>query len=546
MTSSGLFSATMPALSGLPAENHQDTWRPLQLLNIYRLTLTALFLAVILFGKGSYVLGEYNTRLFFLVSFAYALIAIANIFTIQWQIPSFNTQVYYQIIADIVAITLLMHASGSIRSGLGFLLVVAIAGGSLLIAHKTALLFAAVATIAILLEQAYLAVSNTGLETSYPQAGLLGATFFATSWVAQFLIARIRESEALAAQRGVDLANMEQLTQYIIQRMQTGIIVVDPDNRVRLINDSAQRLLGVSEKNTSPALEELSPALVERLKAWQKDERHANAVLQPTTTAPPIIPRFAQLGTHRSGGSLIFLEDTTTMAQQAQKLKLASLGQLTASIAHEVRNPLAAISHASQLLAEAQGDNSERHRLIAIILRHAQRVNTIIENVLQLSRREASQPQPIALAPWLKAFVAEFCQTKQIPPSACRLHHDDGDIRAQFDPSQLHQIVWNLAENGLRYSNADADGNRLVFRTGMMPDAHTPFLQVIDNGPGVPEALREKLFEPFFTTEQSGTGLGLYIAKELCECNQAQLHYLPDHPDGNCFAILFADNRRSM
>ncbi len=377
---------------------------------------------------------------------------------------------------------------------------------------------------------------------NFTHAGLLGAALFITATLAYMLAKRVRETEALAAQRGVDLANLEQLTRYIVERMQTGIVVVDSAERVRLVNDSARHLLGLEGDKGVP--QALPPALVQQLKEWRDDSNYEPYNLQPTKTGPDILPRFARLGVDNDSGTLIFVEDMTAMAQHAQQLKLASLGRLTASIAHEIRNPLGAISHAGQLLAESPHGNAGDSRLTRIICDQSQRVNTIVDNVLQLSRGKRSQPQEIALKPWLDGFVSEFRRTQEVTAGQLSLTVEPAELTVRVDPNQLHQILWNLCHNGLRYTRRLPGLPLLELRGGLDPVSQTPILEVVDFGPGIDSEAAEHIFEPFYTTAQKGTGLGLYIARELCEANQARLNYLDAPSGGSCFRISFADPRR--
>lgn len=518
-------------------------WKQLLYLNYYRASLGGLFSALSLSGRLSTPLGEYDPALFSTISLAYVLFAACCLFTIKWRRPGFHAQVYLQVTADIVAITLLTHASGGVRSGLGMLLVISIAGGSLIMAGRTSRLFAAIATLAILAEQLYSWLEGAAVTTSYTHAGLLGASFFATAILAHVLARRLRESQALAERRGVDLANMAQLTEYVIQRMQTGILVVDNNLSIRLINESASRLLEAPHSAGGKPLRQVSPDLERQLHDWWNNAFSEPMIFRPSEAAPEILPKFARLGADPSSGTLIFLEDMTAMNQQAQQLKLASLGRLTASIAHEVRNPLGAISHASQLLAESSHLDAGDTRLTEIIQEHSARVNAIIESIMQLSRRQRAHPEELLLKPWLDQFIREFVRSENLAPGRIRLEVTPGDIGVQMDPGQLRQILWNLCHNGIKHG-AGNSRCELTLRAGIVAHTNHPYLDVIDAGPGVDPKLQQQIFEPFFTTAADGTGMGLYIARELCASNQARLNYLPNPVSGGRFRVTFADPRR--
>ena len=386
------------------------TWKPLRLLNLYRLIIASLFAVLFNFSVASGFLGKTNPALFEFVSLAYLAFALVSVMTIRRHRPAFPVQVYSQVLGDILAITLLMHASGGVHSGLGTLLVVAVAAGSILMAGRMAILFAAIASLAALIEQVYAQVNHLFESIDYTQTGILGATFFATAILMHVLARRIRESEALAAQRGVDLANMTQLNEYIIQHMRSGILVVDKDNRVRLLNQSAWYLLGMPGNSQLRPLGAIAPELAEQLASWRRDPSAPPRPFRLSATASDALPRFAPLGTDTGAGTVIFLDDSAVVTQQAQQMKLASLGRLAASIAHEIRNPLGAISHAGQLLRESPALDKSERRLTDIIHEQSQRMNTIVENILQLSRRERSQPEDFALRPWMESFIAEFAR----------------------------------------------------------------------------------------------------------------------------------------
>ena len=530
--------AALPPLS--PPQ--RQTWKPLSLLNGYRLLLAGLFSLVAASNIDLAPLGERDRRLFLATSLTYFCFALLATATIRWR-RRYYTQLYLQSLVDIVAIIALMYLSGGVSSGVGTLLIAALAGGGMLMSGRMAFLYAAIAALGVLWEELYIMAKHVTPGPNFTHAGLLGVTFFATAIVAWLLAKRARESEALAAQRGVDLANMQQLTEYVIQRMQTGVIVVDPQQRVRLINESAWRLLAATGHTAAPRLANLSPALAAYLVLWQESTEHEIRPFHADPGSPEILPRFARLGT---AGTLIFIEDTAATAQQAQQMKLASLGRFTASIAHEIRNPLAAISHAGQLLAESPRLSDGDTRLTDIIQQHSQRMNAIVENILQLSRRQRAHPEEFELRPWLQEFITTFCATEAVDPRSIAIEVTPPDTRVRIDPSQLHQVVWNLCHNGLRYSPERSDSPRLKLRGGASGDSANPFLEVIDHGPGVPPGALDHLFEPFFTTEPKGTGLGLYISRELCESNQARLNYLAAPGGGGCFRIVFADPRRKQ
>ncbi len=524
------------------------TWKPLWYFNYYRIALGCIFVLMTLYGNELKLRADAGISILFTVSLFYLLVGIIAVFSVLKRWPDFTGQVYTLTVIDILFITFIMHAAGGAESGWGVLLVVAMAGSSLIMSMQAVLFFASFASLIVLGEQFYTQILTSQPSTSLAQSGMLALVILVVSLASHLLANKLRESEALAAERGSDLANMVQLTQYVIQQMQTGIVVLNRLDQVHLVNESARHQLGLKGDVEGTLLAAVCPALSFRLNAWKTDEIDTESTFRANEMSIDLLPHFARLGADQQiSGTLVFLEDMAAMAQQAQQLKLASLGQLTASIAHEIRNPLGAISHAGQLLAEAPDLSKSDLRLTEIIRNHALRVNTIVENILQLSRSGQSRPVQIDLQTWLVQFMEEFCLAQHLDPLQDIVTIFEADpVDVYFDSTQLYQVVWNICHNGLRYTQPSEGAAKLELRVGFTEELYTPYLDLIDFGSGVNSEEIERIFEPFFTKEVEGTGLGLYIARGLCEANQARLNYLPASGGGSCFRITFADIRRTL
>jgi two-component system sensor histidine kinase PilS (NtrC family) len=522
------------------------TWKPLEFLNTYRFLISVFFTALFYTDFLFPPLASMNKPLFFYVSVAYLILSMIFALMLRRQWPGFKLQVSLQLFIDIAVTILLMHASGGVNSGVGNLLIIVVAGGSVVLSSRHALLFASLSTFAVLSEQFYAEYFDLSRDSTYTQAGLLGLALFITAIVAHLLAQRIRESEALAKERGVDLANMAELTEHVIQRMQTGIVVIDGNEQVRLINESAWYMLDMPSIAGNPPLHDISPALLQQLHRWKSDPQAAPEIIEPSPDQPHVMPRFARLSQKENPGTLIFLEDTSAMTQQAQQLQLASLGRLTASIAHEIRNPLGAISHAGQLLGESPNIDEHDNRLTRIIQDQSRRMNTIIESVMQLGRRNQTQPELLQLRVFLEKFVNDFLAGHQEDREAIRIQIEPEDVQVRFDPTHLQQIVTNLCENALHHNEALAGNPKVELQGGLSLDMNRPYLDVIDYGTGIDTETAKHIFEPFYSTSTRGSGLGLYISRELAECNQANLSYIPVATGGSCFRISFQDPRRQM
>jgi len=359
----------------------------------------------------------------------------------------------------------------------------------------------------------------------------------------QGLSRRLKVSEKLAQQRAEEVANLEALNALILQRMRTGILVLDSRQRVLLANHGAMELLG-QESLVGERLAPRCPELFKAMQRWRDNPTLRPQNLKATTEGPILQPSFAALQNGTEQNVLVFLEDISQIAQKAQQLKLASLGRLTASIAHEIRNPLGAISHAAQLLQESDSLDQSDQRLAQIIHDHSRRMNLVIENVLQLSRRRQAEPQLLDLKYWLHRFASEF-RSGLGPNQTLHLETIGSSLQTRMDPNQLIQVLTNLVQNGLRYSAKTHAHGQVWLRLFRDSASDLPIVEVIDDGPGVPTEQVPLVFEPFFTTESKGTGLGLYISRELCESNQAWLDYRKrDEGSGSCFRITFAHPRK--
>ncbi len=525
----------------------RDPWRPLIVLNSFRTSLATLLCLLFITNKLIPPLGQANPQLFIDASLLYLAISIVFWILHTRRIPAYPIQVYASAISDIIILTILMHASGGIQSGLGVLLVLTIAISSITLGGRSALGIAALATIVILLQQIYtdVFVSHT-FSNSYTAAGLLGTTYFATALIFLFLVRRVRESEELAQIRGIDLANLAQLTEHIIQRMQTGVVVIDQSGNIHLVNESATQMLGLNSAQSNINIRQAVPELAQQWENWiHEPERPSQAIRLPRNSID-LSPRFARISDDPAAGAVIFLQDMAAMAQQAQQLQLASLGRLTASIAHEIRNPLGAISHAGQLLAESETLDKNDLRLTQIITDHTARLNTIVENIMSVSRRRPSQVRLFELKQFLERFVADFAPGMGINKDVFQIEIEPENTQVRFDAGHLQQILTNLCDNGLRHSRQNPGEIKLLLRGGLDAGSSRPHLDVIDSGPGVNEEAVKHLFEPFFTTEVRGTGLGLYLSRELAEGNQAHLNYVRQDDGKGFFRLTFQDPRRQF
>jgi len=513
-------------------EHPEPFWRSLLYFNVYRLTVALLLLmGVAIWGK-SLTFGSRDLTLFVATDIAYVVFSIACFVLISAR-RRFNLQLTLQVSADVAFVVVLMYASEGISSGLGLLLLTTLAAAGLISRGRLTLFFAAVASIGVLLEHTYEVLKLDQSETQFVQAGLLSAAYFAIAWLAHALARYTAASEQLALQREIDLANMEQVNELVIRDMQDGVLVVDERGEIRQCNGRAERLLGPLPRRRGVAtLEDYAPALAAQFGEWRS--RVGVDTGPRTPFRNNICARFVPIGGSRRVGAVIFLEDQSRIQAEARQLKLAAVGRLTANIAHEIRNPLGAISHAAQLLQEEPGGSATAARLITIINENSQRLDRMVNDVLRLNRGDRAHRERFKLADFLESFVDQFSQTERIEPGVIRTEFA-ADPEVLFDRSHLNQVMWNLCRNALRHCRRGPSS--ISIHVSVERGGSTVKLDVVDDGPGVPPASRAQLFEPFFTTAAGGTGLGLYIAREVCEANGATLDYVETR-QGAQFTVL--------
>lgn len=514
-------------------QNH--LWQSLQLFNLYRLLLAIGFVSLTKFNLDAQFFGVVNKPLYQQTCLFYSIISLFFLVTSVFFKRAYSLQANVPIFVDVIALVILVHATGGIISGVGILLIIIIAAHSLLFPGKYSVLSAAVAAILLIFEQSYSFLSQKVAFNLYTQVGLLGCAIFITSLVTNILSLRVRRSQLIVESQAQQLATSQQLNAHIISAMHAGVLVFDQQYNIRLINVAARTLLDFETTLQNNTLFELPESFQQCFKQWRKEGKNT-LILPNTPNGQSLRLSFHPLGKNLPSGTLVFIYDLESETRQAQDLKLASLGHLTANIAHELRNPLGTVSHAAQLLAESKTLSLEDQHLVKMIKQHCDRMNTVIQNVLSLSGRKAARTQTIELIPWLEQFIKEL-SVQNIGTPKVSIEYDKRDLIINMDPSQLTQILINLCENGLRYSYRKNGLASLTLRVQTTDSPPTVLLDIIDNGEGISKELAKHIFEPFFSTEKNGSGLGLYIAKELSQMNGTRLDYVPSMQSGTQFRL---------
>lgn len=515
--------------------------RELALFSLYRL-LEASLLALLVFSPWGALMGEVvDPAIAVAVCLGYLVASAGLLLHARHPDVDHPAHAVVGVAVDIAVAGLISHAIPEVAPGVALLLMFNIGAASLFVSLRSSLLIATAAAAALLAERVVSLVGGSAFGRPLAETLMFALGFFAAASLTRQLGKQVRDTKALAERRGAEAANMAEINELVIRRMQTGVLLVDGAGQIRLANEAALLLLGDADTPGDDALHgrtlaQLAPRLALRLADWLRSGSTDDAPLT-LREHTDVMPRFVRLLAN-SDHTLVFLDDTSLVSRRAESLTLATMGRFSAGLAHEIRNPLAAISYATQLLEESEDIRDADRRLLQIIHQQCVRTNGIVESVLSLARRERARPEHVDLVAAAHAFVQDYRMIVADDNAEIRVACDQASQAAVFDPRHLHQVLTALVNNAVRYGRMPGAPARITLR--IEQDGDCPALNVLDRGPGIPEAVAAQLFRPFFTTSESGTGLGLYIAHELCRANEARLDYVAVPGGGACFRITLA------
>ena len=554
---SSSLDSIVSAVSGSRLDRRRH-WYVFRAFNLYRLIIAAILLSGLFLDTQHALLGEQHSAFFHWLAIIYLLLTIISLVGSFRRRPRFDLQACLQALVDVVVLAVLSMAAADNSSTFKILLVVAIAGNAILLSMAWTLVAAFLASLLLIGFQCYqiwqdfISTDPSGAINEFTaflvndirllQTVSLAAALLLTALLMNTLAQRARNNEQKSRQRSQELLEQAQLNQAIVHHLRSGIVVVDRFARVRLLNNTTRQLLNYHAPAEDTPLSEVSPLLSQRLATWLSIPSYQAKPFRQQEHLPDVTPTFSYLSdTEHPGDILILLEDSAQAAQRLQQIKLIALGRLTASIAHEVRNPLASISHAAQLLQESTTINPGDRRLGKIIHDNAKRASTIIANVLDLSRRDKAKPEPIVIKPWLDTFCEEFLRGYGDNSPQINIDVQPNDLIVRFDSGHLRQVLWNLLTNACVHGSKAQQRPRIVLVVAINDSSNSakPVLDVIDFGSGISELESQRIFEPFFTTKTQGIGLGLYISRDICEANRGQLQYIRTEHGGSCFRISF-------
>jgi two-component system sensor histidine kinase PilS (NtrC family) len=498
-------------------------WRALALFAVYHLVLGGALL--LLEGHESiYGIGQADPQLLRTVAWVYlAGSPIALVLAAARQ-PAFELQIHAALIVDVVALTLIMRASGGIDSGVGLLLAISLAVGSLLTSGLSPFLFAALATFAVVMEQVFTGLAGAGPHAGFFHAALLGIAFFSIAGLDFILAQQLREREKTLREQELDLENLNAVNAFVIDLLDLGVIAVDADTRVRMLNEKAETWLGAQWQSGGMAnLAALNHELDSMVDAWRGSPHGPGTRAESRTLkigSRDLGIQFEPVGEKSRSAALILLRDMAQVQAEQHKTQLATIGQMSASLAHEIRNPLSAISQAAQLMQESD-DNIPRHqRLTEIIVRNSQRLDRVIDNILTLARRRDPHQQDLDLGPFVERVALQIEMNAADPDLIVETTCNE-PVTARVDPNHLEEVLHILADNAMKHGRAEEGKTRLFFSVEHATGGRV-IIRVADNGQGIPPEMSSQIFDPFVSSRDS-TGLGLFLARQLCEANESTL-----------------------
>ncbi len=513
-----------------------NAWQALDYLNLYRFFVSMLLITICYTPIAEEILNPDQLQGARLYSLLHTLLSINLVFVARRIKRSFTLQVILSFITDLTTLVVMIRQMGGVDSGAGVLMIGSVMMSGVLLKRKGAMFYAAITSLLMIwLSTLELLNANAPLS-DITSTGTLGIVYFTVAMIGSILSRRTMESETIATQSAERLLDMQRLNELIVEQMNNGILLIKAHNNIHLLNHAAFHFLG-RDPGTESVIHQMPEPLMAEYQHWSTTGMQRGHPLQLSPTAPETIARFARLGIRDTSDRLIFLEDAGLVSERAQQIALVSLGKLSATIAHEIRNPLAAISHSAQLLAESTKLSDSDIRLSSIIGKHCRRMNDIIENVLQLARQKDADIEPMDLGMWLRDFIQEFTETQNLTNTHIDLKVPDYPTPVIADSSQLQQVLWNLLQNAMRHGAVDGQTSILIALEHT--DLDEIDLVVADQGPGIADDLAEQIFQPFFTTCDDGSGLGLYLCQQLCTANRIQLTLQQREGQGCTFVLRF-------
>ena len=507
----------MTATSSHSNDTDTEGWRVLFYYNTYRLALTALLLFI-----SSPVFEEISLSNS-MPSLLIPLIGITSVSavtynTIHRRRPALHIQAHLLFILDIVFITMLT-LSESLLASSTLILYFTTAAVTAILFHLRISLIYTFCCAGLIFYLDYLAYVDNQLKLdNYYLTPLLVVGLFSAVVIVGAIANRTRTAYTVVEKQKTALADLDQINQLVVDQLDLGILFLDQDLRIQMMNQSAEKLVGQFIDRHRTVTGRLAALLTSHQQPGGASSEFSIHVKSQELRTTSLLLR---------NGYLVQIDDQTTIHKKIQQSKMASIGRMASAISHEIRNPLSAINHAAQLLTPVKG-NDEDAELIQIIRNHAKRIDHIVESILRRSRPGKTERKVIHLRPWLKVFIETFRETLSSTKTgldSVELAFSGEDSEILFDPTQLEQVITNLCQNSVKYANPQYGHLKIRLHMARFWD-DTPYLNLTDNGQGISREDAEQLFEPFYTSDSQSTGLGLFLVKEYCNLNGANIEYV--------------------
>ena len=498
----------------------------------YRLFAALGIFLILMLSEHYLEAGNYYPYAFISISATYIVFCIINFATFKLYPYQLKRQLFLYLCLDVIYLTAVLFLNAGPSIAIILLYIMVVIAATMLLSENQALFLTLLSTIAVVYQQFFVNLfawdNNSFLGTS----SIIALAFLGTYALGKVSRQRFQIIEKLAVTERSAFLQLQQINQNIIEQLDTGFVVIDANHKIIMLNDAARTLLEIPEaslQNEQTYLNYLQPQLHEYLKANKvKNFKGFFNFLLRNDPESGLTVKYRPIVTHQQDLTLLIIESLQKVTQQSQQLKLASLGQLSASIAHEIRNPLAAISQANDILEEDLPEDLTA--LTKMIKKQCNRINQTIDETLNMARQNQTMAENILLYPWLKEFIAEDLTDIQ---KYLKLSIED-KLNIYFDPNQLRLVMINLIRNAIRHGHAHIPSSRVEIRA--QQTAEYIYIDIIDEGSGISEQQQQNLFEPFYSTSTNGTGLGLYLSRTFCEANHARLKYIPQ-TQGACFRI---------
>ncbi|MEB5930026.1 two-component system sensor histidine kinase NtrB [Acinetobacter schindleri] len=493
----------------------------------YRLIISTGLLLIFVLTYPAHTSDLEYPKLYHYVLSSFIAIALIQLFVLKYFKKFVQQQLTGIFIVDVCALSLLTLATNGTNLQLSMLFVITIFAASILLNAQKALVITLIAVISVIYQHFITSLLTLSSLGNIGNSAILAFMFFVVYGIGQIAVRRFQILENVNFSQSMELYRLQNINRYILEQIETGYLVLDENCHVVLSNPAACHLLGIQQMyahDTFP-LYQSQPDLFELIR-FEDLENGERFQFESQQSRFNIHVQVQKLIVPHQTLMLLVLQDARKLNQQVQQLKLAALGQLSASIAHEIRNPLAAIVQANDLLPGCEQD--QQQVLHGMISKQATRINRIIEDTLNMVKNKETHPVSIQL----NEFIPQ-CIHEDLADIADQIKLNiDMRLDIQFDEAQLRQVLVNLLRNAVRHNDPAVGYVELKVH----PYEHKVWIDVRDFGQGVAPADQSLLFKPFFSTSINGTGLGLYLSHSFCEANQAQLNYIQQE-QGACFRI---------